>query len=242
MRISVSSAQNMGKTTFVNDFLKTWPMYKKSEGNYRKLVIEKGLNINKQGDKDSQMAILNSIVDEMMTYKKTDDVIHDRTSLDNLVYSMWLAAHELGNVDDAFIQKTMQIVKVSMSFLDLIVFIPKLEKYPIKLEEREMREMDEEYQTEIDNFYKAIQTSYNAGKEWIFPFSEVDGSPAMVEIYGQPNERIEMMKLYLDQDGEAFGKKASDTLITLPSIAEQAEIDKIRRLNTSDSKRQTINI
>ena len=169
MRIAVVGAANQGKSTFVNDFLENWPMYKKGEGNYRNLIKAKKLQTNKTGNAESQALILNSIMDEAMEYEKSDFVIHDRCVLDNLVYTMWL--------------------------------------------------------------FKAIQQTYTDCDETVFEFSSPDGAPALIELFGGPRERIEMMKLYLDTDGDVFGKSASDSLLQLPDIEEQATLDKIVEQN-----------
>jgi len=227
MRIAVCGTANQGKSTFINDFIKTWPMYKRSAGKYRQLIKDQNLVINKNGDKNSQQIILDSLIDEAMEYKNTDYVIHDRCCLDNLSYTFWLGAHDLGEINDTFIQKSILLTRQALHFYDIIFYIPKLEKYAIKTEEREQREISEEYITEIDNFFRVIHDTYIEGKETIFEFSSPDGAPAMIEIFGNPEERIQMVKLYLDEDGQTLGKKSSDTLIQLPSIEEQADIDRI---------------
>ena len=57
MRIATTGAQAVGKSTFVKDFLRNWPNYTTPKKTYRDLVKKKGLKINKEGTKDSQMAI-----------------------------------------------------------------------------------------------------------------------------------------------------------------------------------------
>tara|TARA_R110000822_G_scaffold1158_1_gene5168 strand:- start:771 stop:1472 length:702 start_codon:yes stop_codon:yes gene_type:complete len=231
MRIAVVGAANQGKSTFVNDFLENWPMYKKGEGNYRNLIKAKKLQTNKTGNAESQALILNSIMDEAMEYEKSDFVIHDRCVLDNLVYTMWLASKETGGVDDAFVNKSLALAKQGLHFYDIILYFPILEKYKIEPEEREGRETDNVYNEEIDNFFKAIQQTYTDCDETVFEFSSPDGAPALIELFGGPRERIEMMKLYLDTDGDVFGKSASDSLLQLPDIEEQATLDKIVEQN-----------
>ena len=231
MRIAICGSANQGKSTFISDFLETWPMYKKSAGNYRNLVKEKNLSINKTGNKASQEIILNSLIDEAMEYKKTDNVIHDRCCLDNLCYTLWLAAHDLGEVDEAFVQKSILLTRQALHFYDIIMYLPKLEKYKIQSEDREQRETDEQYNTEIDNFFRAIQDTYLKNQDTIFEFSSPDGAPALIEIYGNREERLQLVKMYIDTDGGPFGRKSSDSLITLPSIEEQAMIDRIIEQN-----------
>ena len=211
MRILISGVGNVGKSTFVRDFLKNWPSYKSSGATYRDLIKSKGLTLNKEGNKESQSIILDCLLDEAMKYKKTDNIIHDRGTLDNLVYTLWLKAKDKGGIDDNFIQKTFQLVKQSMFFYDVIFYIP-FDDTTVAMEERENRETDKEYNMELDNFFKAIHSMYYDKNEYLFPFKDPSGVPALIEIFGSPIERIELAKLYIDPDGNEFGEK--DSLIS----------------------------
>ena len=46
MRIAISGSACQGKTTFVNDILKNWPEYKRSNESYRTLLKEEKNNIS----------------------------------------------------------------------------------------------------------------------------------------------------------------------------------------------------
>lgn len=210
MRICVSGAASMGKTTFINDFLKNWPSYKSSGKTYRDLIKDKKLTLNKEGTKESQEIILNALLDEAMKYKTTDNIIHDRGTIDNLVYSLWLRAKEKGNVDDLFIQRTFQLVKNSMFFYDVIFYIPYDDKFQ-NIEERDNRETDKSYNQELDNFFKAINEMYYNKNTNLFPFNDEGGVPALIEIFGSRKERLEIAKLYIAPDGNQFTE--GDSLI-----------------------------
>ena len=211
MRICVSSCAGTGKTTFIKDFLKNWPSYKSSGETYRKLIDDKKLVLNKEGNKTSQSIILDALLDEAMKYKKEDNVIHDRGTLDNLIYTLWLKAKEKGDIDDIFIQKTFQLVKQSMFFYDVIFYIP-YDDTTVTVEERKNRETDKEYNSELDNFFKAVHNMYYEKSTALFPFNDPSGVPAFIEIFGNRIERIELAKLYIDADGNEYGEK--DSLIS----------------------------
>lgn len=208
MRIVVCGPAGVGKSTFVEDFLKNWPSYKSSGATYRDLIKKQKLSINKSGNKKSQKIILDCLLDEAMKYKKTDNIIHDRGTLDNLVYTFWLKAKNKGDIDDNFIQRSFQLVKQSMFFYDVIFYISP-NGMPEEIEEKENRETDKEYNIEINNFFKVLHEMYYQKNEYIFPFNDPSGVPAMIEISGSPSERIEIAKLYIDPDGKEFGEKDS---------------------------------
>lgn len=221
MRIAVVAAPNQGKTRFISDFLKTWTNYKLSEST-DKIYI----NDIKTFEKELLEKSFNNTIDKMCNYSKGSNVIHDTCVLDELVRMLWLSNQSDSPIDDKFIEKCIKLTHVSLTFLDIVVFIPKLEKYTVKIE-GEADESDLKYADEINNLFLAIQDTYNKCSNTIFPFESVDGAPAMIEIFGRPEERIQMMKLYLDKDGDVFGKNPKDSLITLPNIEDQAYIDKL---------------
>lgn len=231
MRIALCGTTNQQITQFANDFRQTFPMYKLHVSNSDKILAEKGFKIANQ---DAQNIILNTLIDETLKYDKSDNVIYNYSLLDNLVCSMWLNTQEI--ISDEFIKKSMVLIKQALHFYDIILYFPNLPKYtPVDESLSQLSEAESQtaqlYYTETGYFYAALHEWYLSGNEQIFDFKAIDGCPAMVEIYGNPQERIQMTKLYIDTDGQPFGKNPKDSLITLPTLEEQHEIDKIRALN-----------
>jgi hypothetical protein len=206
MRIAISGAACQGKTTLINDFLKKWPNYTRSKESYREIVKKEKLPLNKKVTKDSQWKVLNCLIDDLQGTTKEDKIIFDRCPLDNLVYSMWSFDKQATDIDKEFIDKCIPLVSESMRHLDIVFFLPITKVAPVKIEAREGREIDENYNKEIDNIFKAIQRSYHTGNS---PFFPKDDSPAIIEIFGAPEERIEMIKLYLNDQGDLIGEEQS---------------------------------
>ena len=233
--IAVIGSACQGKTTFINDFLKNWPSYAKSKESYRKALKEEKLKINKEVNKDGQWKILNCLIDDLQSTNKKDKIIFDRCPLDNLVYSMWSFSKLASDIDKEFIDKCIPLVSESMRHLDIIFFIPITRVAPVKVKEKENREIDKEYIAEIDNIFKAIQRSYFTQKS---PFFPKDDSPAIIEIFGSPEERIKMAELYLNKDGELHGEEESvlskesldymETILTANKKAKDKEEEEIK--------------
>jgi len=95
MRIAVIGSACQGKTTLINDFLKNWPGYSRSNESYRKLLKEEEVKINKEVNQDGQWKILNCLIDDIQQTEKGDKIIFDRCPLDNLIYSLWLRINNL---------------------------------------------------------------------------------------------------------------------------------------------------
>lgn len=213
MRIGVSAAQNMGKTTLINDFVKVFPNFKIAGNSYREKAKKEGVKLNKEGDEASQKIIRDAIIDDLQQYdRKKDCVIHDRTILDYLAYTLWLNAN--GKVSDLFVEQQIPIVKNTLGFYDVIFFIPIVKGYdiPIVPSKDGQRELDPQYRIEMDNIFKAVITDYwKKDKRIFFPN---DDCPAVIEVVGTREERIEMTKLYInpDEGGKMYEEK--DSLLT----------------------------
>jgi len=235
MRIAIVGSACQGKTTLTNDFIKNWPAYKRSKESYRDLIKKEKIKINKEVDRDGQWKILNSLIDDLQSTEKTDKIIFDRCPLDNLIYSMWSFDKNKSDIDKEFIDKCIPLVRESMRHLDIIFFIPITRVAVVKTEERELREIDKTFIEEIDNIFKAVQRSYYTGKS---PFFPKDDSPAIIEIFGNPEERIKMIELYLNKDGELHGEEESvlnsenldymETLLKAQKQAKEQEDEEVR--------------
>jgi len=209
MKLAISSTACMGKTTLVNDFIKEWPEYKKVSNSCQSIIKEKNLNINKNGDENSQRIIRDVYIDNSQMYSRKDNTIYDRSILDNLAYSMWLNYY--GKVSDDFIKESIEITSQTLKTFDIIFFIPMSPSYPVNFVESNSIDIDEKYREEIDNIFKAIIADYRKTNRCIFPARDC---PAVIEVFGTEKERIELMKLYITKDGNAYGEK--DSLIVNP--------------------------
>ena len=121
MKIAISGTQCIGKTTFIQDFIKEWPMYTVAKKSYRDLIQKKGLNHSKHGTEEAQRTILNALIDDQQAVTKEEaHVVFDRCVFDNLVYTMWLNAQN--KVSDSFVQETILLVKESLTVFDIVFF------------------------------------------------------------------------------------------------------------------------
>lgn len=204
MKIAITSTQNMGKSTYISDFLKEWPMYKTPEKSYRDVIKEKNLVINENGTEENQRIILNALVDQAIEFSKNDNVILDRCVLDNLAYTSWLNLN--GKVSDKFVDETRLIVRETLKMYDLLFFFPISKFNNVPMEKDGLRSIDPIYREEIDILFKVFQTSYLSGDGRVFPSSEC---PAMIELFGSREERIKLTSLYINKDGKPFGEDQS---------------------------------
>lgn len=207
MRIAIVGSACQGKSTLINDFLKTWPSYKRSNESYRKLLKEEKIKINKEVDQDGQWKILNCLINDLQQTEKGDKIIFDRCPLDNIIYSLWAEDKQTSDIDKDFIKKCIPLVQESMKAIDIVFFLPITKVAPVPIEKKKNREVDEAYIKEIDNIFKVI--SHNYTRNGICPFLANDDRPPIIEIFGSPEERIEMIKLYLNDKGDLIEDETS---------------------------------
>ncbi len=204
MRIAISGSGNQGKSTLIKDFLAEWSQFKTESQTYRNKITSEDLPHSMETTKDTQWKILNHMIDEMQTFKTDDNIIMDRCPVDNLVYSLWAFEKGIGDIDKEFIDKCIPLVCESMRHLDIIFFLPITKAAPVKIVDDKMRETDPTYIKEIDNIFKMIGAQHheNNGRN---PFFPKDDAPGWIEVFGSPAVRIQMIKQYLDIDGDLIG-------------------------------------
>jgi len=208
----------MGKTTLLKAFLKKYPSFIAPEILYRKKI--KNNTHSSKTNSETQWEILNSLIDTINPYKRSDNVIFDRCPIDNIVYSLWKNAQEdKDGIDDAFIEKCLPLSFESMRKLDIIFFIPINAVNKPVLEERKNREANLVYIEEIDNLFKVIFSTIEDKKSPFLPYQD---SPAIIELNGSVEERLEEISQYVKPDGNPFGEE--ETLINGKTILEMEEL------------------
>lgn len=208
MKIAVCGTQCVGKSTFINDFLKKWPMYVTPEVKCSDIV--KGLNHSQESTENTQDLILNHLINQATSYSKQDNVILDRCVLDNLAYTSWLNLK--GKVSNEYIQKVLPIVHQSLKLYDIIFYIPLTKVAPVSLEANGTRDVDPTFREEINNIFSVFAESYYKGTRKVFP---TEDCPALIEIFGKPEERIKLVEFYINENGNIFSE--DEPLIQIPA-------------------------
>jgi len=228
MRIAISGSACQGKSTLIDDIIKKWPMYKRSDESYRKIIKEENIPLNDQVTEDGQWRILNCLLNDIQKTSKDDYVLFDRCPLDNLVYSLWANSKNSSQISDEFIKKCIPLIKETMHSLDIIFFTPITKFSPIPKEARESRNINEEYIKEIDNLFKAIEHTYT--RTGTSPFFPDEDRPPVIEVFGSREERIAMIELYINSEGNA--------VVDETSILDEKNLDLMAKLITDQKDTQ----
>jgi predicted ATPase len=212
MRIAFSGAACTGKTTTLNAFLQKWPSYSTPEKTYRSLILEN--NHSKKTDKKLQKAILEFMLDQQKQYTAHDKVALDRCGLDNIVYTIWALDKGKKGFTDAFTNECIELVKESMRYLDIIFWCPRDLMGPA--ENNSVREIDPTYVSETDNIFRAIHNQYQTSGA--SPFFPPNDSPVLIELKGNLDERLNLVSMYVNEDGNMYGEEQS--LVNMDEIAK----------------------
>jgi hypothetical protein len=201
MRIAICGTQNNGKTTLVEAFKSLWPMYTVPTKSYRDLIEENKLTLNENGSLASQKFIRDFLLDQALENAGKQKTLHDRCTLDNLAYTLWLYEHEKleGTNDEVsdFIATSIIMTKESMKFYDIIFWLPLNTK--IQLVESPNRSLNETYREEIDNVFHGIYEHYKKNSGIVF---EKEDQPAFIPLEGDLDQKINTIKNYLDDKGD----------------------------------------
>ena len=200
MRIAISGTACQGKTTLIKDFLEQWPSYKTPKKTYRDIIKENNLDHSSKTNKKTQWEILNFMIEEQQKYRKDQNVIFDRCPLDNLVYSIWAAEQPENDIDEEFVSKCIPLVRESFRNLDIIFFTPITKVAPVELTEDDLRDTDPKVIEEVDNIFKAMHREYMNNDSSVFFIK--DDKPGIIEVFGNQRERIQILKLYIDAEGD----------------------------------------
>jgi len=185
--VTVIGSQNTGKSTFISDIIKKYennPIFEPfvtDKCDYRKVIEEKNLSINREGNIESQRIIFNCLADQVINSIRNPlykNVIFDRSPIDALVYTMYLYDQHKVTKEDIK-QMSYEMNKYS-SLYDTIIYIPLSKCEDIKVVDDKFRDTDLEYRRYVDMlFQKALV------------FLDRDTYRKVIEIYGTREERVE---------------------------------------------------
>ena len=151
MRIAVVGAQNVGKTTFVSDFILKFPEYFSPKVSYKELVEKHGLKINQETGEESQAVIMQALWDSI-TKNPGENIIFDRCLIDNYVYSY--CAFLKGKISAEFIEASKEKMFEHLKFLETIIFIPV--SVSVEVKESGQRDLDKNFIDLVNRVFMEI--------------------------------------------------------------------------------------
>jgi hypothetical protein len=186
MRIAVSGTHFIGKSTFIEDFIKRHPYYKCEVEPYYKLQDEKVMEFSLEPSLDSLLEQLDYSINQLNQCTVEKNIIFDRCPIDFLAYAMYSLSKDSIDINDSEISERFDEIKEALNHLDLILFLPIDKENSI-----EYTEENPAYRKAADKYFKSL---YRDEVCDIFPKY---GHPKIIEVCGDRLTRIKTLESYL---------------------------------------------
>ncbi|WP_158617473.1 AAA family ATPase [Legionella sp. km772] len=193
MRIAISGTHSQGKSTFVRDFLNKYPHYIFENEPYRAIMHQHEIFFGDQQKIEHIELQLNHCLSRVKKYKAGDCVIFDRPPSDYIPYSDYSAVNAQSDINKAYIDSLFPRITPILAHLDLIVFVPMCEDYPMCLEDDGHRPIDDFYRIWVDEAFKKL---YREDLDRLLP---KENAPRVVEITGPRELRVALLKQAIQQ-------------------------------------------
>lgn len=153
MRIGISGAQSVGKTTLLNA-LRSEKCFSDYDirNEVTRTVRSYGLAINEHGSDTTQQLIMKEHIYNLIMF---DNMITDRTALDGIVYTHWLYTD--GKVSQECAAECESVFKKIISMYDYMFYIKP--EFPI--EDDGVRSSSQQWQDEIVVLFDRYINQYN---------------------------------------------------------------------------------
>ena len=169
MKIGCIGTQNTGKTTFIKDFIATYPQFSTPSRTYRNAIRRYGLKINRNGTIASQWIIFCNALD-MVNKRYSKPVMFDRTPFDAYIYMLYVAGKPDG------LEEMREIAVVSLGKLDMIFMFPIEGNEHILLKDDGLRDIDVNFRETIDSLFHRELALAIAATNKLPPIYNVTGS------------------------------------------------------------------
>jgi len=229
MRISISGCAGSGKSTLLKAFLNRWPMYSTPLKTYRDVIKENNLSHSSNTNDETQLTILNWMMEEQSKYPAKSKVVYDRCPLDNLAYT--LQGNALGKITDETTAATISFVKESMKDLDIIFWL----KYnpAIKIVKDGLRDTNVEYIKQTDQIFQGLFDQYMENLEYdvFFPKDDCQAFICIDNSFSTVDDRLMFIGEFIDYKGD---------LIEGDSLLDPNNLELLEQM-VKDQERETEN-
>jgi nicotinamide riboside kinase len=153
MKILLSGAQCVGKTTLVNSLKSIYKDWIYFDEVVRKLA-SKGIKVSELGNDETQLEVMKAHIENLQIPKTNDIALYDRGALDCFGYSVWL--HKRQKIKPETFNQSVGQFKTHIKEYDYIFFI----KPEFEIQDDGFRSTSKEFQTEMTEIFEKILADY----------------------------------------------------------------------------------
>ena len=190
MRIAISGSHSLGKSTLVWDWIKRHPQYTREEEPFRALDGEMyDIRFRQESNRLHNGIQMYYNASRVNLYASINDcVIFDRAPIDYIAYSQYTADKQTTDIDHAFVEAMVPRVRETLQRLDLVVFVPMTDRWPVDMEDDGIRPVDLPYRAEVDAIFKQI---YRDERFSVMPDKN---RPKLIELWGSREQRLDQLQ------------------------------------------------
>jgi len=173
MRIAVTGAHGVGKTTLIEDFVAAWPRFAREQEPYWALAQQGVAFADGASVPDLEQQLKASC--EMILEAEAPDVVFDRCPMDFVAYLEVVAVGEGFEWEPS--GRLLSRMDAAIAALDFIAFVPVVEpdEIAVAIEEPRLR-------TRVDRRLKTLLRRDELGL--------LAGGPKLIEVFGPPEARL----------------------------------------------------
>lgn len=222
MRIAIIGVPGLGVEKVRDMFHKNWNVYeyvKFPELDESKEDIE-----SQESAEEEVIKFAEKNLQKIKEYTKFEDkVLFETIPLEWLLVA--IRENEAGDFSDNGVRKLFEISNEALKYLDCVYIVPKSKYNAI-----EDTSVDQYIIDDMGQLYDMIIHSFNYGEPC--PFFNLNDCPGFIEIFGSDEQKIEMFKLYLNEEGNLI----DDNLQQLFSPEQIAEGQRILEAELKNQK------
>jgi hypothetical protein len=220
MRICFSGTASTGKSTLLNAFLRKWPMYGTPMKTYRDVLKENNLPHSSSTTEDTQLTILDWMMNEHKKYNKDSLMVFDRCPWDNLAYTLQGNLNE--TISDEVTAATISFVRESMKDIDIIFWLKH--DPDIKIIEDGVRDTNKDFIIQTDSIFQDLFNHYSENLEADIFYPKED-CPAIIPLDGKTvDDRLFFISQFLTKEGTLIDDE--------PSMFDPSNLDLLEKMVT----------
>jgi hypothetical protein len=204
-------------------------MYNTPSKTYRDVIKESNLSHSSNTSDETQLTILNWMMEEQSKSTKDSKIVYDRCPWDNLAYT--LHGNALGTITDETAAATISFVKESMKDLDIIFWL----KYnpAIKIVDDGMRDAKLDYIKQTDMVFQGLFDQYmeNLEQDVFYPPTDCPAIVCIDEHFTSIDDRLMFIGEFIDHKGD---------LIEGDSLLDPENLEFLEQM-VKDQERETVN-
>ena len=108
--------------------------------------------------------------------------------MDYIAYSQYTANDGTTDINDAFVEAMFPRTRNTLQDLDLIVFIPISDRWPVNMEDDGIRSINLHYRSDVDAIFKQIY------RDKRFNVMPTRNAPQLIELWGSREQRLERIE------------------------------------------------